>query len=61
MRDHIFHEVQIDYQDAEIDFKESKFVKRGDFEKVAAAIPGYKEKGVTALYLMGVLERDNFP
>lgn len=61
MRDHIFHEVFVDYQNAEVDAKAGKFIKRGDFTKVEKAIDGYKKKGITALYLMGVLERDNYP
>ena len=61
MRDHIFHEVSIDYQDAQVDFKNKGFIKRGKFEDVERAIPDYKESGVTALYLMGVFERDNVP
>jgi hypothetical protein len=61
MRDHIFHEVYVDYQSAQIDTKEGKFIKRGDFSKVEKSIDGYKKKGITALYLMGVLERDNNP
>lgn len=61
IRDHIFHEVYVDYQNAEIDHKEGKFVKRGDFAKVEKSIDSYKKRGITALYLMGVLERDNNP
>lgn len=51
----------VDYQNAEIDTKNSKFVKRGDFQKVEKSIDAYRKKGITALYLMGVLERDNYP
>lgn len=61
MRDHQFHEVYVDHQSAEIDTKEGKFIKRGNFAKVEKAIDGYKKRGITALYLMGVLERDNNP
>jgi hypothetical protein len=61
MRDHIFHEVYVDYQNAEINTKQGKLVKRGDFLKVEKAIDSYKKRGITALYLMGVLERDNYP
>ena len=60
IRDHIFHEVYVDYQNAEIDSKQGKFVKRGDFSKVEKSIDSYKKRGITALYLMGVLERDNY-
>ena len=59
MRDHIFHEVYVDYQNADIDTKEGRFIKRGDFSKVEKSIDLYKKRGITALYLMGVLERDN--
>ena len=51
----------MDCQNAEIDTKEGKFTKRGDFSKVERAIEQYRKRGITALYLMGVLERDNNP
>jgi hypothetical protein len=38
IRDQIFHEVQVDYQNAEIDSKEGKFLKRGDFSKLEKSI-----------------------
>lgn len=59
LKDHIFHEVQVDFEDAVTE--NNKFKKRGNFETVAKAIDGYKKKGITALYLMGALERDNLP
>jgi molybdenum cofactor biosynthesis enzyme MoaA len=31
MRDQVFHEVNVDFQDAQVDAKENKFIKRGDF------------------------------
>lgn len=34
-------------------------MKRGNFSNVEKAIDGYRKKGITAIYLMGVLERDN--
>lgn len=61
MRDHVFHEVQVDYQDAELDSKQGQFIKRGDFKKVEKNIDSYRKQGITAIYLMGVLERDNYP
>ena len=61
MRDHIFHEVYVDFQNAEVDSKEGIFIKRGDFFKLEKSIDSYKKRGITALYLMGVLERDNNP
>lgn len=61
MKDHIFHEVCVDYQDADIDSKLGKFIKRGSFKNIEQSIPSYKKKGITALYLMGALERDNYP
>ena len=39
MKDHMFHEVCVDYQDAEIDAKEGKFIKRGNFKTVEQSIP----------------------
>ena len=44
-----------------MDTKAGKFIKRGDFQKVEKAIDSYKKRGINALYLMGVLERDNYP
>jgi hypothetical protein len=61
IRDQIFHEVQVDYQNAEVDTKEGKFIKRGDFSKLEKSIDTYKKRGITALYIMGALERDNNP
>lgn len=51
MRDHIFHEVYVDYQNAEVDTKAGKFVKRGDFLKLEKSIEQYKKRGITTLYL----------
>jgi hypothetical protein len=42
-----------------VDFKNKTFLKRGKFEDVEKAIPKYKESGISSLYLMGCLERDN--
>ena len=61
MRDHSFHEVQVDYQNAEIDYQTQTFRKRGTFEDIEQSISAYKDHGVTALYLHGVFERDNVP
>lgn len=61
MRDHLFHEVCIDYEGAEVDTKEGKFIKRGNFKNLEQNIPNYKKKGISALYVMGTLERDNYP
>ena len=54
IRDSCFHEVQVDYQDAEIDHRNQTFARRGTFADVERSIGAYKEQGVTALYLMGV-------
>lgn len=61
MRDHSFHEVQIDYQDARVDKNTNQFVQRGTFTDVENSIPHYAKQGISALYLMGTLERDNYP
>jgi hypothetical protein len=37
------------------------FVKRGSFEDVERSIPDYASQGITTLYLMGTMERDNYP
>ena len=36
-------------------------VKRGDFSKVEKSIEAFKKRGITTLYMMGVLDRDNNP
>lgn len=41
MRDHSFHEVQIDYQDARVDTNTNQFVQRGTFMDVESSIPHY--------------------
>jgi len=61
MRDHLFHEVCVDYEGAQVDTKEGSFIKRGDFKNLEQSIPAYKKKGISALYVMGALERDNYP
>lgn len=60
-RDQSFHEVQIDYQDAQIDKNMNMFMRRGNFDAVERAIPSYASQGINCLYLMGTLERDNYP
>jgi hypothetical protein len=61
MRDHSFHEVQIDQQYAQIDKVENTIIKRGTFKDVQRSIPEYSKQGISALYLMGTQERDNYP
>lgn len=39
MKEQSYHEVYIDYQDAEIDHKEGRFIKRGNFKNIEKAIP----------------------
>lgn len=41
MRDHSFHEVQIDAQNARVDTQTNRFIERGTFDEVAHAIPDY--------------------
>ena len=41
IREHSFHEVQVDYQNAEIDKQKNLFMKRGTFEDVKNEIPNY--------------------
>ena len=53
MREHSFHEVQIDHQDAEIDKTENTILRRGSFKTVQKSIPSYAKQGISALYLMG--------
>jgi hypothetical protein len=53
MREHSFHEVQIDLQDAEIDKTENQILRRGSFKTVQKSIPSYAKQGISALYLMG--------
>lgn len=37
------------------------FVRRGTFDNVERKIPEYAAQGINCLYLMGTLERDNYP
>lgn len=55
IRDHTFHEVQVDYQNAQFDKNENVFIKRGTFKDVENSIDNYAKQGVSALYLMGTL------
>lgn len=61
IRDLSFHEVQIDYQDAQIDKELNMFVKRGNFYDVQNKLSSYADQGIGCLYLMGTTERDNNP
>jgi hypothetical protein len=61
IRDHSFHEIQVDYQNAKIDKQLNQFVRRGTFKDVEDEIPVLAKQGITAVYLMGTLERDNYP
>jgi hypothetical protein len=61
IRDHTFHEVQVDYVDAQFDKNQNLFLKRGTFKDVEQNIDTYAKQGVSALYVMGTLQRDNFP
>ena len=56
-----FHEVQVDLQGAKIDKSENQFIQRGDFDQVSQSMPLFKKQGIDAIYLMGTLERDNYP
>jgi hypothetical protein len=60
-RDHSFHEVQVDLEGARVDKQQNRFIERGGFAEVEAAVGGYAKAGISALYLMGTLERDNYP
>lgn len=44
-----------------MDTKLNKFITRGTFKNIEESIPGYKKKGISTLYVMGALERDNYP
>ena len=61
MREHSFHEIQIDYQNAQIDKSQNAFIRRGSFKDVEDEIPSLARQGISSLYLMGTLERDNYP
>ena len=37
------------------------FIKRGNFKDVEDDIPSLANQGISAMYLMGTLERDNYP
>eukprot|EP00741_Cyanophora_paradoxa_P006843 tig00001052_g6618.t1 len=59
VRSEQIHEVVVDMQDGEWDRETGAFVSRGDFARVREALPRYKADGITTVYLMGALERDN--
>lgn len=59
IRDHTFHEVQVDQVGAKYEKNERSFIKRGTFADVENKLDDLKSQGVSALYLMGTLERDN--
>ena len=61
MRDHTFHETQVDFENCRFNKNENYFEKRGCFEDIERKLDLYQKEGVTALYLMGTLERDNYP
>jgi len=61
IREHAFHEVQIDFQNAKIDKQLNQFIRRGTFKDVESEIPVLSRQGISAVYLMGTLERDNYP
>lgn len=42
-----------------MDYQNQTFARRGTFQDVERSLGAYKEQGVTALYLMGVFQRDN--
>ena len=43
VRDHIFHEVQVDYQDAEYDKTNQAFIRRGSFRDVENSLDMYQK------------------
>ena len=42
MRDQCFHEVQVDYQDAQVDYQNQTFARRGTFKDVERSLAAYK-------------------
>lgn len=60
MKEHTFHEIQVDFQNGQYDKNQNHFIKRGSFRDVEDSITDYAKQGVTALYVMGTLERDNY-
>jgi glycogen synthase len=53
------HEVFVDLVDARWDEHSGVLISRGSFATVEAALPSFRAQGITTLYLMGALERDN--
>ena len=41
MREHTFHEIQVDYQNAQFDKDSNRFTRRGTFSDVASSIDEY--------------------
>lgn len=56
-----WHEIVIDLEGVQWDETQGKGVitKRGTFTEVSDTIEQFSEEGITSLYLLGVLERDN--
>ena len=59
LRTGTFHELFPDAHQADVDYKKKTFIHRGSFSSVTSMLPGLAKRGVSVLYLMGALERDN--
>lgn len=53
------HEVFIDQHGCEFDKQTGKLTNRGSFASVTSSLTALRDKGVTTIYLMGALSRDN--
>uniref|UniRef100_A0A0G4I0G9 Starch synthase n=1 Tax=Chromera velia CCMP2878 TaxID=1169474 RepID=A0A0G4I0G9_9ALVE len=53
------HEVFIDQHQARWEQQSGEIIARGTFASVAASLNDWKERGITTVYLMGALARDN--
>eukprot|EP00742_Colponemidia_sp_Colp-10_P005221 GILJ01005578.1.p1 GENE.GILJ01005578.1~~GILJ01005578.1.p1 ORF type:complete len:1904 (+),score=304.73 GILJ01005578.1:50-5761(+) len=61
VRNELMHEVVVDLESAKWDKSTGVFLERGSFHRVQESLSNYKDIGITSLYLMGALERDNGP
>ena len=59
VRNQVMHEMFVDMVDGRWDESTGELVARGSFRSVKDALPQLKAQGITALYLMGALDRDN--
>lgn len=53
------HEIFIDQHGCEFDKQTGRLSHRGSFASITSSLSELRDKGVTMIYLMGALSRDN--